>query len=118
VLEGYRRITEAVHAHGTPILAQLNHNGGQASSMYSRLPVWAPSPVADPLFREVPKPVDESAIQPRFGITATVPRLRWTFRAFYGHYYQAPPIETVSGPLLLYQAAADALKKWKYEPSI
>jgi hypothetical protein len=46
------------------------------------------------------KPVGESAIQPRFGITATIPRLRWTFRAFYGHYYQAPPIETVSGPLL------------------
>jgi hypothetical protein len=46
------------------------------------------------------KPVDESAIQPRFGITATIPRIRWTFRAFYGHYYQAPPIETVSGPLL------------------
>jgi 2,4-dienoyl-CoA reductase (NADPH2) len=62
VLEGYRRITDAVHAHGTPILAQLNHNGGQASSMYSRLPVWAPSPIADPLFREVPKPVTESEI--------------------------------------------------------
>ena len=46
-------------------------------------------------------PVDESAIQPRFGITATVPRLHWTFRAFYGHYYQAPPIETVSGPSLI-----------------
>src|SRR4051795_9229919 len=42
---GDRRIPEAVHAHGPPILAQLNHNGGQASSMYSRLPVWAPSPV-------------------------------------------------------------------------
>ena len=62
VLAGYRRITEAVHAHGTPILAQLNHNGGQASSMYSRLPVWAPSPIADPLFREVPKAVDEAEI--------------------------------------------------------
>ena len=62
VLEGYRRITDAVHAHGTPILAQLNHNGGQASSMYSRLPVWAPSPIADPLFREVPKAVTESEI--------------------------------------------------------
>ena len=46
-------------------------------------------------------PVDESAIQPRFGATVTVPRLHWTFRAFYGHYYQAPPIETVSGPALL-----------------
>ncbi|MEU5090908.1 mycofactocin system FadH/OYE family oxidoreductase 2 [Streptomyces sp. NPDC021356] len=62
VVPGYRRITEAVHAHGTPILAQLNHNGGQASSMYSRLPVWAPSPVPDPLFREVPKEVTAAEI--------------------------------------------------------
>ena len=58
VIPGYRRITEAVHAHGVPILAQLNHNGGQASSMFSRLPVWGPSPVPDPLFREVPKAVE------------------------------------------------------------
>ncbi|WP_431874499.1 mycofactocin system FadH/OYE family oxidoreductase 2 [Amycolatopsis sacchari] len=62
VIPGYRRITEAVHAHGTPILAQLNHNGGQASSMYSRLPVWAPSPVPDPMFREVPKAIDTREI--------------------------------------------------------
>ena len=54
---GYRRITEAVHRHDTPIFAQINHNGGQGSGMYSRLPVWAPSPVPDPLFREVPKAV-------------------------------------------------------------
>ena len=62
VLNGYRRITEAVHAHGVPIFAQINHNGGQASGMYSRLPVWAPSPVPDPLFREVPKAVDHLEI--------------------------------------------------------
>ncbi len=62
VIPGYRRITEAVHAHGVPILAQINHNGGQASSMYTRLPVWAPSAVADPLFREVPKAVSEEEI--------------------------------------------------------
>jgi hypothetical protein len=42
----------------------------------------------------------ENAVSPRFGAVATVPRLRWTFRAFYGHYYQAPPLATVSGPLL------------------
>lgn len=61
-IPGYRRITEAVHRHRVPIFAQINHNGGQASSMYSRLPVWAPSPVADPLFREVPKAVDDAEI--------------------------------------------------------
>src|SRR5215207_2998295 len=62
VIPGYRRITEAVHRHRTPIFAQINHNGGQASSMYTRRPVWAPSPVADPLFREVPKAVDDAEI--------------------------------------------------------
>jgi hypothetical protein len=46
--------------------------------------------------------VTESAISPRFGATFTVPRLHWTFRAFYGHYYQAPPLVTVSGPALIH----------------
>ncbi len=62
VVPGYRKITDAVHAHGVPILAQINHNGGQASSMYSRLPVWAPSAVPDPMFREVPKALSKSEI--------------------------------------------------------
>ncbi len=62
VIPGYRRITDAVHRQRTPIFAQINHNGGQGSSMYSRLPVWAASPVADPLFREVPKEVDRREI--------------------------------------------------------
>jgi len=44
--------------------------------------------------------VSESAISPRFGAALNIPRLSWTFRAFYGHYYQAPPLITASGPLL------------------
>ena len=44
--------------------------------------------------------VTENAISPRFGAAVNIPRLNWTFRAFYGHYYQAPPLITVSGPLL------------------
>ncbi len=62
VVPHYRAITDAVHSYGVPILAQINHNGGQASSMYTRLPVWAPSAVPDPLFREVPKALDETEI--------------------------------------------------------
>jgi hypothetical protein len=46
-------------------------------------------------------PISESAISPRFGATVTIPKLHWTFRGFYGDYYQAPPIETVSGPPLI-----------------
>src|SRR5450631_2050322 len=62
VIPGYQQMTAAVHAHDVPIFAQLNHNGGQASSMFSRLPVWAPSPVPDPMFREVPKAVEQHEI--------------------------------------------------------
>jgi outer membrane cobalamin receptor len=49
--------------------------------------------------------VSESAISPRFGIALNVPRLNWTFRAFYGHYYQAPPLITASGPLIQFANA-------------
>ncbi|MGA2697621.1 MAG: TonB-dependent receptor [Terriglobales bacterium] len=51
--------------------------------------------------------VEESAISPRFGAALTVPKLNWTFRAFYGHYYQAPPLITASGPLLEFAQASN-----------
>lgn len=46
--------------------------------------------------------ITENATSPRLGTTWTVPGLKWTLRAFYGKYYQAPPLETLSGPLLAY----------------
>ncbi len=49
--------------------------------------------------------VTENAISPRFGAAVNIPRLEWTLRAFYGHYYQAPPLLTVSGPLLQFCSA-------------
>jgi hypothetical protein len=49
--------------------------------------------------------ITESSISPRFGAALTVPHLKWTFRAFYGHYYQAPPLITASGPLLQFAKA-------------
>jgi hypothetical protein len=42
----------------------------------------------------------ENSISPRVGAALTIPRLNWVFRGFYGHYYQAPPLLTASGPLL------------------
>ncbi|HXY04303.1 MAG TPA: TonB-dependent receptor, partial [Terriglobales bacterium] len=53
--------------------------------------------------------ISESAISPRFGATVTIPKMRWTFRAFYGHYYQAPPLLTVSGPALINFAQGQGL---------
>jgi outer membrane receptor protein involved in Fe transport len=44
--------------------------------------------------------VVENATSPRFGASLRVPKLNWVFRAFYGHFYQAPPLITASGPLV------------------
>jgi 2,4-dienoyl-CoA reductase (NADPH2) len=62
VIPGYRRLTAMTHRYDAQIFAQINHNGGQAWGVYSRLPVWAPSPVPDPLFREVPKELEPEEI--------------------------------------------------------
>ena len=45
-------------------------------------------------------PVVENATSPRVGASIRIPKLNWVFRGFYGHFYQAPPLLTVSGPLL------------------
>jgi outer membrane cobalamin receptor len=47
----------------------------------------------------------EDRTDPRLGAALRVPKLGVVFRAFYGRYYQAPPLTTVSGPLL--ELAAD-----------
>jgi hypothetical protein len=46
--------------------------------------------------------ITENATSPRFGTTFLLPHLNWILRAYYGKYYQAPPLETISGPLLVY----------------
>jgi outer membrane receptor protein involved in Fe transport len=44
--------------------------------------------------------VVENATNPRVGASVRIPKLNWVFRGFYGHFYQAPPLLTASGPLL------------------
>jgi outer membrane cobalamin receptor len=44
--------------------------------------------------------VVENATSPRVGASLRIPKLNWVFRGFYGHFYQAPPLLTVSGPLV------------------
>ncbi|HVS88432.1 MAG TPA: TonB-dependent receptor [Candidatus Acidoferrum sp.] len=44
--------------------------------------------------------VVENAASPRFGAAFRIPKLNWVFRGFYGHFYQAPPLVTLSGPSL------------------
>ena len=62
VIPAYRRLTRAVHEHGTRMFAQLNHNGMQSNSMYSRRPVVGPSPLPDPIHREICKELEYEEI--------------------------------------------------------
>ena len=62
VIPHYRRMTRAVHDYGTRMFAQINHNGMQASSIYSRRPVVGPSPMVDPIHREMCKELEPAEI--------------------------------------------------------
>ncbi|MFC5137801.1 FAD-dependent oxidoreductase [Actinomycetospora rhizophila] len=74
VVPGYRAIADAVHAHGALVLAQLGHNGGQSSSIYSRAPVDGADDEPDPMFREVPRVLgagDYDRLVTGFGLVAS-----------------------------------------------
>ncbi|HTY49177.1 MAG TPA: TonB-dependent receptor [Steroidobacteraceae bacterium] len=49
----------------------------------------------------------ENVTDPRFGATVLLPHLDWVLSAFWGRYYQAPPLETLSGPLVAYATTND-----------
>jgi mycofactocin system FadH/OYE family oxidoreductase 2 len=63
VIPGFKKITDYVHQYDTKMFCQLNHNGQQCDGSISRLPVWAPSPMPDILFRETPKEMEPEDIE-------------------------------------------------------
>src|SRR5262250_2972348 len=56
----FRRVTAPIHAHGALAFLQLAHNGGVNQGPWSKLPVWAPSAVANSL--EAPKALERADI--------------------------------------------------------
>jgi len=58
-------------------------------------------------FQSFQADVVENQADPRFGATLTVPRIRWVFRGFYGRFYQAPPLLSVTGPVLAFANASN-----------
>ena len=52
--------------------------------------------------------ITESATDPRYGATIRLPKLDWVLSAFWGKYYQAPPLESLSGPLASYASAQNS----------
>jgi 2,4-dienoyl-CoA reductase (NADPH2) len=59
---GWRAIAAACHDEGALVIAALGHSGGQGSSAYSQLPLWAPSRVPEVNSREVPKAMEPEDI--------------------------------------------------------
>ncbi|MFC4604996.1 mycofactocin system FadH/OYE family oxidoreductase 1 [Rhodococcus kronopolitis] len=59
---GWRAVVDACRPHGTLVLAGLGHTGAQGSSAYSQSALWAPSPVADVVTREMPMEMERSEI--------------------------------------------------------
>jgi hypothetical protein len=44
----------------------------------------------------------ENETDPRFGAALRIPKLNWVLRAFYGRFYQPPPLLTAAGPIVQY----------------
>ncbi len=51
--------------------------------------------------------ITENAIYPRIGMAVQIPKLNWVLRGFYGHFYQPPPLTSISGPALAYAQSAN-----------
>ncbi len=64
IIPHYRRIADAVHAHGALLMDQLTHMGRRGNSDTERwLPLVAPSQVPEPFHREIPHEIEEEQIQ-------------------------------------------------------
>jgi 2,4-dienoyl-CoA reductase-like NADH-dependent reductase (Old Yellow Enzyme family) len=60
---GHRRLARTVHAYDVALLAQLHESGRQGYSGAHRGPLLAPSPLPDPVVREVPKEMEHAEIE-------------------------------------------------------
>ena len=62
-IPGFQRIADMVHEHDTKMLVQLVHCGRQINTVYSKLPLWAPSAIPCPRLREIPHAMDADEIK-------------------------------------------------------
>jgi 2,4-dienoyl-CoA reductase-like NADH-dependent reductase (Old Yellow Enzyme family) len=62
VVASYRKVVAAVHPHGAMLMAQLWHRGRQTDGIISRRSTWAPSPLPDTVYREIPHEMTHAEI--------------------------------------------------------
>jgi 2,4-dienoyl-CoA reductase (NADPH2) len=63
VLPGYRKLAEAMHAHGARMLIQLTHLASGFASHHTGHPTWAPSQVMGEFARELPHVMTTAEIE-------------------------------------------------------
>ena len=97
--------TEGTANFSTPATAA----GGTVEEWLSD--TWTPTPwltlLAGLRVTQFRATLNETALAPRAGLSLTLPRLHWVARAFYGQFYQPPPLLTATGPLLQLAQAND-----------
>ncbi|MBI4591339.1 MAG: FAD-dependent oxidoreductase [Candidatus Rokubacteria bacterium] len=63
VVPGLEAVAQAVHAHGARIFGQICHQGRQVGAAYTRLPLWAPSPLPCFVNHETPHEMEPEEIR-------------------------------------------------------
>jgi len=61
IIEGYRQVSEAIHAHGMCVFQQLWHGGSNATPLDGG-PSWGPSTVPEPINGTTPRPMTQGMI--------------------------------------------------------
>jgi len=106
--ENTRHATKPIHtvrlegAHPAPRRKSLNL-GGNLAAVFLQDEYAATSWLrlnGGVRFTHFAASTSEDVASPRAGAAIRIPKLNWTLRGFYGRFYQAPPLSTVSGPLL------------------
>ncbi len=71
ITDGYKRLSDAVHSEGGTMLVQLGHSAATVDYGDIGRPLWAPSPVASNLLRQVPHELTIAEIQELVGAYAS-----------------------------------------------
>lgn len=62
-IDGYRKLTDSIHANGAKVLAQIYHAGRQTdSSLTGGVQPIAPSPIPCPLMKEMPRELETEEV--------------------------------------------------------
>ncbi len=63
IVEGYKRLAEAIHGEGGRFLVQLGHAAASVNDQDAGRPLWAPSAVSSQLVREMPEVMTRAMIE-------------------------------------------------------